>query len=84
MNNTSQVAFGQLGCKLSAATSVEAPAGKAIVAITVLISTTVTATSEDTEVWSSLANIIPAGVTVYGRWENMQTTNAEEAIYYFG
>lgn len=85
MNNTNQVAFGQLGSKLTATSAVGAPSGKSIVAITVLADTqTVTATSEDTDLHPDLAIVIPKGVTVYGRYSDIKTTAANGAIYYFG
>lgn len=85
MNNTSQVAFGQLGSALTTTAVVAAPSGKSIVAITVLAdSQTVTASSEDTELCPDLAIAIPAGVTVYGRYSDIKTTSANGAIYYFG
>ena len=85
MNNTSQVAFGQLGSKLTTTAAVSAPSGKSIVAITVLKgSQTVTASSEDTNLCPDLAIVIPSGVTVYGRYSDIKTTAADGAIYYFG
>lgn len=85
MNNTNQVAFGQLGNKLTTTSAVDAPTGKSIVAITVLAdSQTVTATSEDTDLYTSLAVAIPKGVTVYGRYSDIKTSSASGAIYYFG
>lgn len=88
MNRPDQIAFGQKGCNLTAATSggqVAAPSGKTIVAITVLSdSQTITSTSEDTNVWPSLSTSVPKGVTVFGRWTDISSTNANGAIYYFG
>lgn len=85
MNRPDQVAFGQRGAKLTAATVEQAPSGKTIVAITVLAdSQTVTATSEDTDTWDSLAMEIPKGVTVFGRFTDIKTSNANGAIYYLG
>ena len=85
MNRPDQVAFGQRGAKLTTATVVDAPSGKAIVAITVLCdSQTVTATSEDTGTWDSLAIEIPKGVTVFGRFTDIKTSAANGAIYYLG
>jgi len=85
MNNTSQVAFGQIGSALTTTSAVAAPSGKSIVAITVLAdSQTVTASSEDTELCPDLAIAIPSGVTVYGRYSDIKTTSANGAIYYFG
>lgn len=85
MNRPDQIAFGQKGCKLTTTSPVTAPAGKTIVAITVLADTqTVTATSENTDVWPSLAITVPKGVTVFGRWTDIKTSAANGAIYYFG
>lgn len=85
MNRPDQVAFGQRGAKLTTTALVDAPSGKAIVAITVLSDDqTVTATSEDTDTWASLAIAIPKGVTVFGRFTDIKTTNANGAIYYLG
>lgn len=85
MNRPDQVAFAQRGNAITTGTSVSAPAGKAIVAITVLKDTqTVTATSEDTDTWESINQVIPKGVTIFGRYKNISTTAAGGAIYYFG
>ena len=85
MNNTSQVAFGQLGSKLTTTAAVDAPSGKSIVAITVLkANQTVTASSEDTNLCPDLAVAIPQGTTVYGRYTDIKTSAADGAIYYFG
>ena len=83
MNRPDQIAFGQKGAKLTTASVVAAPSRKTIVAITVLADDqTVTATSEDTDTWPSLAIAIPKGVTVFGRFTDIKTTNANGAIYY--
>ena len=80
MNNTSQVAFGQLGSKLTTTAAVSAPSGKSIVAITVLATgQTVTASSEDTNLCPDLAVPIAAGTTVYGRYSDIKTTAANGA-----
>ena len=86
MNNTSQVALGQLGSALTTASAVTPPAGKTIVAITILAaSQNVTAISEDTSLFPSLSALpVPEGVTIYGRYSNILTSSANGAIYYFG
>lgn len=86
MNHTDEVSFGQLGLALSAATAANAPSGKTIVAITVLAADqTITATSENTNIWPSLSALpVPQGVTIYGRFSDILTSDANGAIYYFG
>jgi|TARA_Y100000310_G_C20220974_1_gene595741 hypothetical protein len=45
--------------------------------------TTVTATSSDTNFWDSLSAIeVPAGVTIFGKWSSVQIGSGDAAIVY--
>jgi len=84
MTHHDDAAFGQMGCKLTAATAITPPAGRVIVAITSFNgSNGLTTTSEDTGVWPSLsATNIPAGVTIYGRWTDADSTAGSHMVYF--
>lgn len=83
MNNTSQVAFGQLGNAYVSSAAHTPPAGKTIVAITIMSGTALTATSEDDAIWPDLSSAtVAAGTTVYGRYTSVTPGGA--AIVYYG
>lgn len=84
MNNTSQVAFGQLGNAYVAAGSAHTPpAGKTIVAITFSGGGSLTATSEDDAIWPDLSGAsVAAGATVYGRYTSVTPATSAAMVYY--
>lgn len=86
MNNTSQVAFGQLGSKLiTGNTAVTPDSGKVFVAITALTDFVAAATTPESSTFADLdTQTIPAGVTVYGRYTSITGTTGDVAIAYMG
>ena len=84
MKNHDEAAFGQMGCALTTGTAITPPAGRVIVAITSFNgSNGLTTTSEDTNLWPSLsATNIPAGVTIYGRWTDANSTAGSHIVYF--
>ena len=86
MNNTSQVAFGQLGSKLISGTAEITPdSGKVFVAITALTDFVVSAiTPEASRIADLDGQTIPAGTTIYGRYTSITGTADDVAIAYMG
>lgn len=85
MNNTSQVAFGQLGNAYITSAHTP-PAGKTIVAITLMSGNALTATSEDDAIWPDLSSAtVAVGATVYGRYTSVTPAGTSPAaIVYYG
>ena len=55
------------------------------IAITALDACTVSATSVDTNVWDTLSTIeVPAGTTIYGRWNIIVIGSGDSAVCYRG
>jgi len=83
MNNTSQVAFGQMGNAYVSAGSAHTPTGKTIVAITFTATGTLDATSENAAIWPNLDDaVVPAGTTIYGRYTSVTPATAAAIVYY--
>ena len=84
MNNTSQVAFGQMGNAYI--TGAHTPSGKTIVAITLMSGNALTATSENAAIWPDLsAATVAVGTTVYGRYTSVTPGGSSPAaIVYYG
>jgi hypothetical protein len=82
------VSFGQMGGALcSSSTAVDVPEGLSVVAITSLASNT-NVPNGATGFPQTSGNLIPAGVTIYGRWdrnsEGKFALAAGLAVVYFG
>ena len=91
MNNTSQVAFGQLGSDFATGTgSITIPSGKTVVAITALADATFDvsggAGSEATRGESASFDVptvaVPAGCTIYGRFEAVKLSSGSIMAYF--
>jgi hypothetical protein len=56
------------------------------VAITLLVNSTITtATSVDTDIWDDISGLeVPAGTTIYGRWNVITIGTGDTAICYRG
>jgi hypothetical protein len=56
------------------------------VAIQLIVGTTITsATSVDTSLWDNIASLeVPAGTTIYGRWNAITIGSGDTAICYRG
>ena len=84
MNFPNEIALGQGGSAYTASGDVEVPAGKTIVMVYTLASTTI-ADSEATESDVGFADfkgaLIPADRMIYGRWSKLSVTAA--VVVYF-
>ena len=86
MNNTSQVAFGQLGSDFATGTgSITIPSGKVVVAITALEAAKLDASN--TTVASGFDKptatvAIPAGCTIYGRFTGVELDEGSIMAYF--
>ena len=86
MNNTSQVAFGQLGSDFATGTeSITIPDGKVVVAITALAAAKLD--TSNTAVASGFAKptaavAIPAGCTIYGRFTAVELDEGSIMAYF--
>ena len=78
-------AFGQFGYGV-VDTGANSAANKVIVAVQSLSDdTTVTTTSDDTDVWPNLsALVLPTGTTIFGRWTQVTIggTAGKAVVYY--
>jgi len=90
MNNTSQVAFGQLGSAFATGTeSITIPSGKTVVAITALADATFNVSGDPKLTRGESASFdvptvaVPAGCTIYGRFEAV-TLSSGSIMAYFG
>ena len=89
MNNTSQVAFGQLGSDFATGTgSITIPSGKTVVAITALADATfdVSGDPKETRGESDSFDVptvaVPAGCTIYGRFEAVKLSSGSIMAYF--
>tara|TARA_R100001440_G_scaffold14544_1_gene24594 strand:+ start:9070 stop:9330 length:261 start_codon:yes stop_codon:yes gene_type:complete len=86
MNNTSQVAFGQLGSAFATGTgSITIPSGKTVVAITALAAAKLDSSTAVESGFDKPTNAvaIPAGCTIYGRFTEV-VLDEGSIMAYFG
>ena len=73
---------GAGGCDYVAAATVNAHTYVAITALDT-DTTTVSATSADTDIWDSLSSVeIPSGTTIYGKWTAVTIGSGDLAMVY--
>ena len=89
MNNTSQVAFGQLGSDFATGTgSITIPSGKTVVAITALADATFDVTGDpkktrgENDSFDVPTVAVPAGCTIYGRFEAVKLSSGSIMAYF--